>query len=140
MGEWLLPAVLVLVLDQASKGLALSRWSERPDAPARRGPRLRAVLNTRFARGFLGDRRVLLGLWAIATVGTILLLHGFDPAPRRPVRAGLGAALGGATGNLLDVLRRGVVVDFVDLRVWPVFNLADVAIVAGVVVALLSIW
>jgi signal peptidase II len=40
--------------------------------------------------------------------------------------------LGGITSNLLDRLRRGGVIDVVDLGVWPVFNLADVAIVAGV--------
>ena len=48
----------------------------------------------------------------------------------------LGAALGGATGNVVDLVRHGAVVDFVDLRIWPVFNFADVAIVAGALVAL----
>jgi signal peptidase II len=46
--------------------------------------------------------------------------------------AGLGLVLGGATGNLLDRIWRRGVIDFIDLRVWPVFNLADLAIVAGV--------
>ena len=41
--------------------------------------------------------------------------------------------------NLLDRLVRGAVVDFVDLRVWPVFNLADVAIVTGVGVVVLTL-
>ncbi|MBI2885180.1 MAG: signal peptidase II [Candidatus Omnitrophica bacterium] len=40
--------------------------------------------------------------------------------------------LGGAAGNLLDRVRWGYVVDFVDLRVWPVFNVADSAITVGV--------
>jgi signal peptidase II len=53
---------------------------------------------------------------------------------------GLGAAIGGATGNLLDILRRGAVVDFIDLRIWPVFNVADALIFVGVFVALCSIW
>jgi signal peptidase II len=52
---------------------------------------------------------------------------------------GLGAALGGAAGNLLDRLRRASVVDFIDLRVWPVFNLADLGVVGGVAVALWSL-
>ena len=46
---------------------------------------------------------------------------------------GLGLALGGAGSNVLDQLRRGAVVDFLDLGWWPVFNLADAAIVAGVI-------
>jgi signal peptidase II len=54
----------------------------------------------------------------------------------------LGLVLGGALGNLADRLLRGPgvsgrVVDFIDLHVWPVFNLADTAIVVG---ALLFIW
>jgi signal peptidase II len=45
----------------------------------------------------------------------------------------LGLQLGGAIGNLIDRVRYGYVVDFVDLSVWPVFNVADSAIVCGVI-------
>jgi signal peptidase II len=55
-------------------------------------------------------------------------------------RVGFGAALGGATSNLIDWLRRGAVMDFIDLRIWPVFNLADAFIVLGLGVALWSVW
>jgi signal peptidase II len=44
-------------------------------------------------------------------------------------------ALGGAAGNLRDILRRHYILDFIDLRWWPVFNLADVSIVAGLLLA-----
>ena len=47
-------------------------------------------------------------------------------------RYGAMALLGGATGNLIDRLRFGPVIDFLDFRIWPVFNIADVAIVLGV--------
>jgi lipoprotein signal peptidase len=53
-------------------------------------------------------------------------------------QAALGAALGGAAGNLYDVVVRKGVVDYVRLGPWPRFNLADVAIVAGIVVALVG--
>ncbi len=43
----------------------------------------------------------------------------------------LGLLWGGSAGNLLDRLRTGAVVDFIDLRVWPVFNIADIAITVG---------
>jgi signal peptidase II len=61
---------------------------------------------------------------------------------RRGVAVGLGLVLGGALGNLTDrAIRasdlRGNVVDFIDLHVWPVFNLADSAIVVG---AILLAW
>ncbi len=47
--------------------------------------------------------------------------------------------LGGALGNLLDRLRVGHVVDYLDLRFWPVFNLADVAVTLGMVLLLVRI-
>jgi signal peptidase II len=59
--------------------------------------------------------------------------HLFDATA---ARIGLGAALGGATANVVDRLWRGGVVDFIDLRFWPVFNLADCAIVGGIVLTL----
>ena len=46
---------------------------------------------------------------------------------------GLGFVLGGALGNLIDRLRVGKVIDFIDIHVWPVFNVADLAIVVGMV-------
>ncbi len=46
-------------------------------------------------------------------------------------RAALGALAGGAGGNLIDRVRLGYVIDYLDLRVWPVFNLADAAVVIG---------
>jgi signal peptidase II len=49
----------------------------------------------------------------------------------------LGAALGGAGSNVLDRVWRDGVVDFIDFKFWPVFNLADVAIVAGVLIGVL---
>lgn len=52
----------------------------------------------------------------------------------RSVRWAVALGLGGAAGNLVDRIARGAVVDFIDLRFWPVFNLADVAIVLATVI------
>jgi len=46
-------------------------------------------------------------------------------------RPALALLAGGAVGNLIDRLRVGAVIDYVDLSVWPVFNLADVAVTVG---------
>lgn len=54
-------------------------------------------------------------------------------------RCGMGAMTGGAAGNLVDRLRTGYVVDFLDFRFWPVFNLADAAIVIGLVLFVWSV-
>jgi Lipoprotein signal peptidase len=76
-------------------------------------------------------------LWAVAVTGTILLILRGPSFQGYAAQLGLGAAIGGATGNLLDILRRGAVVDFIDLRVWSVF-VADALIFVGVLVALCS--
>jgi len=47
----------------------------------------------------------------------------------------VGFAIGGAAGNLTDILRQQYVTNFIDLGWWPVFNLADVAIVGGLLLA-----
>lgn len=52
----------------------------------------------------------------------------------------LGLIIGGAIGNLIDRARFGYVVDFLDLRVWPVFNLADSAVVVGAILFIIYFW
>jgi signal peptidase II len=47
--------------------------------------------------------------------------------------------VGGALGNLADRVRDGAVTDFIDLPLWPTFNLADLAIVAGVLLLVLAV-
>ena len=57
----------------------------------------------------------------------------------RPVSIGLGLILGGALGNLTDRVVLGRVVDFIDLGVWPVFNIADSCITIGATVLVFSL-
>jgi signal peptidase II len=141
LGELLIPAGFVLAIDQASKKLVRQRFGQalRPQPPVGWKPRLRPLLGKTIAQGFVRDRHALFVLWSLAVAGTILLVCYAPPLQSWTARVGLGAALGGATGNLIDQLRRGAVMDFIDLRIWPVFNLADTFIVAGLGVALWSI-
>ena len=52
---------------------------------------------------------------------------------------GLGIMVGGALGNMIDRIFRGRVVDYIDLSFWPVFNLADCAIVVGVIIIIVTL-
>jgi len=54
-------------------------------------------------------------------------------------KIGLALQSGGAVGNLIDRVRTGYVVDFLDLTFWPIFNVADIAIVIGVLILVISI-
>jgi signal peptidase II len=80
--------------------------------------------------------RTLVILWFAAVACAVGALW-YAPALQQNVfgAAGIGAALAGASGNLVDRVIHGAVVDFAALGRWPVFNLADVAIVSGAVVA-----
>jgi signal peptidase II len=137
--NWLIPAALVLILDQVSKALALS-WSDKGlGSPAGSGPRIRPVNNVNIGFGLIRSQPMLILLWGIASLGTILLINLFSLFQGYVTQIGLGVALGGAASNMSDMLWRGAVVDFIDLRIWPVFNLADTAIVLGIAAALWSI-
>ena len=132
-------AVLALALDQASKRLVLRtahRHAPLRDASGAR-PRLRVCMN-RAAGVALLPPRYALSLWGICLLGTMVLI-GCAPPQGSAVGPGLGVALGGAASNLFDILRRGAVVDFIDLRIWPVFNIADACIVLGLGGALWSV-
>jgi signal peptidase II len=121
----------VLVFDQLTKA-SVGRWLA-PRAVVSAGPiGLRHVENGRLA----GDRRFVAACWLLMTAGGMLLAATiFAASPLTQVA--LGLAIGGATGNALDLLRGRPVVDFVDLQIWPVFNVADAAITGGV---LLTLW
>ena len=51
----------------------------------------------------------------------------------------LGLVLGGTAGNLIDRLRFGYVTDFIDVGIWPTFNIADSAVVVGVIIFVYSL-
>jgi len=76
----------------------------------------------------------------------IILLARHYLSPRTALSdVSLGLLFGGATGNLIDRLRLGYVVDFIDFRLWdnfhwPAFNFADAAIVAGIILFLYSLY
>ena len=136
---WLEPVLIataVLVMDQASKALVLWAGPHQPGSD-RRFVRVRQGLNRHGVLGSLSPP-TLLALWGTTLVLVALALCGqaFHHTILGPV--GFGAAVGGATGNMIDRVRQGAIVDFIAIGWWPAFNLADVAIVSGVGLALLS--
>ncbi|MET9022722.1 signal peptidase II [Actinopolymorpha sp. NPDC004070] len=94
---------------------------------------LRWVLNHRGGVVALPVRWAVL-VWSAALACAGLLVVGQWSSLGIGGAVGLGLVVGGAAGNLVDRLLRGAVVDFIALRAWPTFNLADAAMVAGAVV------
>jgi signal peptidase II len=124
---------LVVVLDQLSKGIILHTLALHDSQPILPGVfHLTLVYNTGIAFGFFKEHSNLL-FFLISGSLVFLLLWGVR-LRRAHSLAGFGLALilGGAIGNWIDRMRFGAVIDFLDFRVWPVFNLADSAISIGV--------
>lgn len=133
---------VVLLLDQATKWWALRALADGPVDVV--GPlQLRLVHNTGSAFSIGAGSGPIVGILALAVVG-VLLWTGRDVVAR-PALASLGLVLGGAVGNLADRALRGdgllhgAVVDFVDLGWWPVFNVADAAIVVGSILLVVAV-
>jgi signal peptidase II len=135
-------AVVVLGLDILTKYLVVAHLEHRDPIRLLGGGLLLAVSrNSGAAFSFAQGATILFTGVAVAVIVVIVR------TARRLGSAGwavsLGLLLGGATGNLVDrIFRapgpgRGAVVDFIDFRVWPVFNLADSAIVVGGLLAVL---
>ena len=94
--------------------------------------RLSYVENRGSAFGLFQNQTLFFVVIGILVIAGILVGQRFVPAHRTALAICLGLQLGGATGNLLDRVRNGYVFDFIDLTWWPVFNVADSAIVVGV--------
>ena len=119
---------LVVVMDQITKAMIIARLQEGAFTPGIGGARFRHVVNRRKPWGSTRAVRVMTVVWLTLVAGTLLVTRQVEiPA----MHVALGALIGGATGNLIDGISRNGITDFIDLRVWPVFNLADAAIVAG---------
>jgi len=80
----------------------------------------------------LGEHPVLLAAVSTAIIGVLLLTWWRRRGAPRLEQVGYAAVLGGALGNVIDRLARGYVIDFMHLHHWPVFNVADMAVVMGV--------
>ncbi|MFN2524667.1 MAG: signal peptidase II [Actinomycetota bacterium] len=133
-----LTALVVLILDQVTKGLALSELKDGPVTVIPNIFSLRLAFNPGGAFGLLQHLPGFFLLATIVVVGVILVWA--RRVDDRRWLLPLGMVLGGGLGNLTDRLIRetdGKVVDFIDFHVWPVFNLADSAIVVGVLWLLL---
>ncbi len=132
-------AAIVLVLDQGTKQLALDNLREGPVPIIPGILSLRLTFNSGGAFGFLQGLPGLFLVTSIAIIGVILVWAGRLEDGTFVVP--LGLVLGGGSGNLFDRVLRdlgGQVVDFIDLHFWPVFNLADSAIVIGVLTIALA--
>lgn len=96
------------------------------------------VQNRAGAFGLFGTQTWLLVAMAIGVLAVFWFAFRDQAAQSLLVRIAFGAIVGGAIGNIVDRFHYGFVVDFIDLRWWPVFNVADSCVTVGVVLLIVS--
>lgn len=123
----------VVILDQFSKYIVVENMSLGESIPIIEEVfHLTYILNPGAAFGMFAHNRLFFIAIAVIVIGIIIWARKEILASPWEVKAGCGLFLGGAIGNLIDRARQGLVIDFFDFRIWPVFNIADIAICIGV--------
>jgi signal peptidase II len=124
-------AVAVLVADQLAKALVRSSIGRGERVDVLPGVDLVNTRNSGVAFGFFSSGGTFVAVVAAAALAALLVF--FATHLTRPlVWLPTGLLIGGAAGNLVDRAREGAVTDYLDLPLWPTFNLADAAITIGV--------
>lgn len=140
LGELLLPLVVmgvVLLIDQLSKNLVETRiplygyWAPIPALAD--WFRITHTGNTGAVFGLFQGSGMFFAALAVVVSAAIIYFNVTLPGGQWLLRLALGLQLGGALGNMTDRLRQGHVTDFIDVGPWYIFNVADMAIVGGVI-------
>lgn len=140
----MLVAVFVIVVDSATKSIALSQLSTNPKHVLGSFLELQLTSNPGAAFGLAQSETIFLSLLSFLAIVAIYLFS--KSITSKAWGIALGALLGGISGNLVDrifrapYLLQGHVIDWIRLPHWPIFNLADTSIViAAITIAILLI-
>ncbi|MBI4150716.1 signal peptidase II [Candidatus Woesearchaeota archaeon] len=127
---WLI-AVAILALDQVTKFLVLRSFSVGENVSFLPFLSFTYVRNTGAGFGILQNNNGLFIVIALIAVG-VIFYYLKTVLKEHKMTVCVALILGGAVGNLLDRVLHGFVIDFVDFHFWPAFNVADSALVIGV--------
>ncbi len=127
----LIVAGTIVLLDQITKALIVAHRALGESESVFIGIDLNYVRNSGVAFGALAEGGTLVWVLTSVAIGGLVAYFALR-ADRRWLWLPVGAIAGGALGNLADRARDGSVVDFIDPVAWPAFNIADIAIVVGI--------
>ena len=135
---------MILFLDQFSKALVISNLKTGESIPLIKNIlHVTFVKNTGAAFGLFKNGTIvfiLISLAAVIFISTLIVksIKKGNFFSRPLFNTGLIFIVSGAIGNLADRLRLGYVIDFIDVRIWPVFNIADTFITIGTLLIIIS--
>ena len=130
---YLLLALAVVIMDQLTKLYVVKHFVVGESVPVLENVfHWTYILNPGAAFGMLEGSRWFFVIIALGVMAGIWYMRKDIAAYGPWCTYGASLFAGGAIGNLIDRIRQGLVIDFFDFRIWPVFNVADIAICVGV--------
>jgi|SRR3989344_296123 len=130
--------LLILLLDRISKNMIL-KLNEGTSIPIIKNIfHITFIYNTGAGFGVFQNASIFLTIFSVVIL--IGAIYYFFKTKGMTLRIMISVLIAGIVGNLTDRMLYGKVIDFVDLRIWPVFNIADVAITLGILSIIVYLW
>ena len=132
-------ALVILVLDRITKFAVTKNLSQGHSIKIIPGIfHITLISNNGTAFGLFKNQNTFFIILSALVIISIIV-YSSKAKLAAPTSLALGLILGGAIGNLADRIRFGYIIDFLDFRIWPVFNVADSAITVGVIILVVNI-
>ena len=134
-------ALIVAVLDQLSKLLIRKNFQLSQPVPLIKNIlNITYLTNTGSAFSLFQNLNFVFIIFSSVVVVAIFYIIAKVKENQRLMQFAFGLLLGGTIGNLADRLIYGAVTDFIDFRIWPVFNIADSAVSVSIILFIILLW
>lgn len=134
-------ALSVLIFDQLTKFLIRTNFQLNDSIPIIKNIlHLTYITNTGSAYGLFKDFNVFFIIFSFIVIFAIFYFMKQIKQNEKSLQFAIGLLLGGTIGNLIDRISYGAVTDFIDFRIWPVFNAADSAVTISVILLIILFW
>ncbi len=134
-------ALIIVILDQLTKFIIRKNFQLNESVSIITDVfHLTYVTNTGSAFSMFQGFNIFFIIFSIAVILVILYYIKKIKENEKLMQFAVGLLLGGTIGNFIDRLTMGAVTDFLDFRIWPVFNIADSAVTISVILLIILLW
>ena len=134
-------ALFIVFVDQLTKFLIKQNFQLNQSIPIVKDIlHLTYITNTGSAFGLFKGFNIFFILFSIIVIIVIFYYLNKIKENDKALQFAIGLLLGGTIGNLIDRIFYGAVIDFIDFRIWPVFNLADSAVTISIIFLIILLW
>ena len=134
-------AFFIVFLDQLTKLFIKQNFQLNQSIPIVKNVlHLTYVTNTGSAFGLFKGLNLIFISFSIIVIIAILYNLKNIKENEKDLQFSVGLLLGGTIGNFVDRIAHGYVIDFIDFRIWPVFNIADGAVTISIILLIILLW